>query len=57
VLRQHRQHKLLEGREVSSWWRNAIGASETTCDGAETPPVHSPERIGNGGNAGDVGIK
>jgi len=57
VLREHRQHKLLEGREVSRWWRNAVGASETTRDRTETPPVHSSERIGNGRTAGNVGIK
>jgi hypothetical protein len=57
VLREHRENELFERREVSRWWRYPIGASETTRDGAETPPVHSPERIGNGGSVGNVGIK
>jgi hypothetical protein len=57
VLRKNGEHELLERREVSRWWRYAIGASETTRDRAETPPVHSSERIGNGGTAHSVGIK
>ena len=57
VLRQNREDELLERRKVSSWWRYAIGARETTRDRAKTAPVHSSERIGNGGSAGDVGIK
>jgi len=57
VLRKHGQHELLERREVSRWWRCAVRPSETTRDRAETAPVHSSERIGNGGSAEDVGIK
>lgn len=57
VLRQDGKDKLLERRQVSRWWRCAVGTSETTRDGAETPPVHSSERIGNGRDADNVGIK
>jgi hypothetical protein len=57
VLGENSQHELLEGRKVSRWWRYPVGARETTRDRAETPPVHSLERIGNGRSAGSVGIK
>jgi len=57
VLRQNREDELLERRKVSRWWRYAIGARKTTRDRAKTAPVHSSERIGNAGSAGDVGIK
>ena len=57
VLRQNRKDEPLERRKVSRWWRRAVGAGEATSDREETPPVHSSERIGNGGSAGDVGIK
>jgi hypothetical protein len=42
---------------VSRWWRCAIRLGEATRDGAETPPVHKSERIGNCRRADDVGIK
>lgn len=57
VLRQDRQDKLIERRKVSRRWRCAIGARETTRDGAEAAPVHSSERIGNCLNTENVGIK
>jgi len=57
VLGEHGQDELLERRQVSRWWRCAIRLNETTSDRAEAPAVHSSERIGNCGNAGDVGIK
>jgi hypothetical protein len=57
VLRQHREDELVEWREVSRWWRCAICLGEATRDGAETPPVHKSERIGNCRRADDVGIK
>ena len=57
VLRQNREDELFERRKVSRWWRNPVGPSEATRDRTETPPVHSSEPIGNGGSAGDVGIK